>query len=123
MSLTDKELKQIAWDIHSSKIFCDLMIYKSEKIHMTPMIFMPILFMESEELNKFAEGDVGMLYEYMDKAGSRSINGYPQFFSFSHLSRGDTRKVVEYYDKIRKFKEEWEDEGPQKELWEKKIDG
>ena len=82
MLLTDKELKQIAWDIHSSKIFCDLMIRESEKVRMIPTIFLPMVFMDTEDLAKFVESDVGMLYEYMDKAGPRSINGYPQFLAF-----------------------------------------
>jgi hypothetical protein len=32
---------------------------------------------------------IGMIYEYMDKAGERGINGYPMFFSCKLIHKDD----------------------------------
>lgn len=49
--------------------------------------------------DKIDADKVGMLYEYMDKAGPRSVNGYPCFFSFRWLDKRDSRRVVTLYNR------------------------
>lgn len=54
---------------------------------------------------------IGMLYEEFNKAGPRSINGYPMFLSCKIVSIEDTKKFydmyVKYEEKRKEFEEEW----------------
>lgn len=79
-ALDEQELKQLAMDIVDGKVFTDRHVRKGGEGDM-PMIFMPIAlgcFQTEDEANL---QKIGMLYEYYDKAGPRSMNGYPVFTS------------------------------------------
>jgi hypothetical protein len=65
------------------------------------MVFMPIALGAFSEYSEEARKDIGMVYEYLDKAGPRSINGYPIFFSFRVVNVKDRLLVWEKYEKIR----------------------
>lgn len=52
--------------------------------------------------------EIGMLYEDNSKAGPRSINGYPMFFSCKILSKADAKRFMEMYNKYVKMREEFE---------------
>lgn len=99
-SLTYKEAKKLAMEIYTGSVFTDRHIRSSD--HGDPMlmtcIFMPLVFMSKEQIEEMK--DVGMIYEYMSQAGSRSINGYPIFSSFRRLSKQDTDKVMQLYREI-----------------------
>ena len=41
-----------------------------------------------------------MIYEYIENAGPRAINGNPTFLSLRMISKDDTKKVLETYNKI-----------------------
>lgn len=49
--------------------------------------------------------NIGMVYEYMDKAGPRSVNGYPMFMSINVLSIEETKKFADKYNKYIKLRE------------------
>jgi hypothetical protein len=51
--------------------------------------------------------EIGMIFEYYDKAGPRSINGFPCFFSFQILNRTDTQKVLAMAQPLMDMKEEF----------------
>jgi len=51
-------------------------------------------------------GGIGILYEYYDKAMSRSCNGLPCFMSFAILNVGDWERVWKAYEKEHKRREE-----------------
>ena len=48
---------------------------------------------------------IGMVYEYLDKAGPTGINGKPCFFSLRLLNKDDTKKVFDYYEKYKEIRE------------------
>lgn len=102
---TDEELKDIALKINSNEIFTDRHI-PEEQSEMLPIVFMPLGLMSGEELTKAFGDDPGLAYEYMNKAGPRSINGFPSFFSMQVLDMEETIKVDGYIKKIRKAIEE-----------------
>jgi hypothetical protein len=54
--------------------------------------------------------NIGMFYEENSKAGPRSINGYPIFYSCKIVSRSDTKKFLEMYRKYEELREKFENE-------------
>lgn len=78
--------------MNRGQIFTDMHIREAD-IHLLPCIYMPIalggLDFPKEELQK-----IGMIYERMDRAEPRSINGYPIFLSFKLVSREDADYIV-----------------------------
>ena len=99
---TDKELKQLALDMFKCNVFTDRHIKPNEQ-DLLPSIFMPFFFMNKEQSEEFAKRDIGMLYEYMDKAGPRSINGYPIFFSFQVLEMSEIERLLPMVDALNEM--------------------
>lgn len=56
--------------------------------------------------------DIGMIYEYNEKALPRSINGYPIFMSCNIVSKADTKKFLEVYKKYEDARTEFEKNFP-----------
>lgn len=79
------ELNKLAKDIVTNLVFCSWFLKEGEE-DMIQSIFMPLGLMGKKDLEKLPE-DISMIYEYLDKAGPRSINGFPCFLSFSYLSK------------------------------------
>jgi hypothetical protein len=100
---TNEELKQIAEDLNSGKLFIDRQIPEGLPVH---MIIMPLIFMSKEQSETFKNnvesGEIAMIYEYIDKAGPRAINGNPMFMSLQTLSKNEVKIVFDYYNKIKK---------------------
>jgi hypothetical protein len=75
--------------------FCDGRVFST--VHCeprdAPMVFMPLALMSPEQIKELQGANVGLIYEHIDKAGPRSINGMPCFFSFSTLSREEWDRV------------------------------
>lgn len=94
---TDEDLKQIAIDLFHGKIFTDRHLRRPEDIK---MVFIVFAFMKKKDIDKLQKDPPGMIFEYLDKAGPRSCNGMPGFFSCQMLSREDTAKVLELYKKL-----------------------
>jgi hypothetical protein len=113
---TDKELKQIAIDIHAGRIWTDRHCQNPDDI---TRVFMPLIFaladvektedkveqlkrkVEKSKNRKLLE-EAGMIFEYIDKAGPMAINGMPMFLSFHILNKEETVKVCKYYEKVCK---------------------
>ena len=94
-SKTPEEIKKIAMDIHLNLIFTDRHVENPNDLG---MVFMPLVFglpMTDEEVK-----EIGMIYEYMSKAGPRSVNGYPCFGSLAFLNHADTKLVMEKLKEI-----------------------
>lgn len=94
---TDEELKQIALDIYSGKIFSDR---DCPDEHSVRTVFMPLALMDNEQLQELVNDKAAFIYEYLDKAGPMACNGMPMFLSFKYLAEDDLEKVISYYDKI-----------------------
>lgn len=103
---TDEELKQIAIDILAGRIFSDRHIQAGEPeewASTVKMVFMPIALMRPDELRKIVEEDgATFIYEQMEAAGPRSVNGLPIFMSFQFLTKPETEKMLDYYDALKK---------------------
>ncbi|GAH55011.1 unnamed protein product [marine sediment metagenome] len=94
---TAEELKQIAVDLFHGKLFTDRHLQRVEDL---TMVFMPFIFMAAKDIRKLKKDPPGMIFEYRDKAGSRSVNGMPMFFSCQMLTQDDTKAVLELCKKL-----------------------
>ena len=94
---TDEELKKIACDLHSGHIFSDRHCSEHDEIG---LIFTPLNFMSKEALGKIEEDKIVFIYEYLDKAGPRSCNGKPMFFSMRLMNSDDFEVMQRYYQKL-----------------------
>jgi HEPN domain-containing protein len=95
--MTDKEVKQLAEDIYKGVVFTDRHIRIKEEL---PSVFMALVFMKEEQTEELRKNPPGMIYEYMEKAGPRAVNGNPTFLSFRMISKDDAKKVLETHNKI-----------------------
>jgi hypothetical protein len=66
-------------------------------------VFMPLAFMDKKALKSMQREKVDFIYEYLDKAGPRAINGMPMFFSCHILTQPETKKMFEYYNKFKEL--------------------
>lgn len=95
---TDEQIKQLAVDTFNEKIFWATMIQHDPR--MLSMVFMPLGFMEEKDILELKEHNA-VPYEYMDKAGPRSVNGYPSFFSCHWINFKDYERVIEKLEEIK----------------------
>ncbi len=96
-TMTDQEIKQLAEDMYKGLVFTDRHIMVQEELI---SVFMALALMKEEQIEEIRKNPPGMIYEYMEKAGPRSVNGNPMFLSFRMISISDTKKVLERYNKI-----------------------
>jgi hypothetical protein len=101
----DAFLKALAMDAVDGKIFTSGMIERQEDVG---MVFMPLLLMSQETRDEWLKAGPTIIYEYLDKAEPRSINGMPIFFSFSYLNKPDAEKFAEFARAYAKVKEEFQ---------------
>ena len=99
------ELEQIARDLFKKAIFTDRHVPPDDS-RMFQSIFMVFVFSIRTKRYLRQLKQVGMIFEYFDKAGPRSINGYPCFFSAQMLNHQDTKEVWELYHKLQEATEE-----------------
>jgi hypothetical protein len=98
--MTNSEIKQLAVDVYSSKVFTSRQIAEGEAAHLLGMIFMPLLFMDAEQHKEL--DNTAFIYEYYDKASPRGINGYPIFMSLRMFPKEHFDKFLKYYKKVEK---------------------
>ena len=102
-----KELKKLAVDAVDGKIFGTWNMKESDSLE---IVFMPIALMDDNSRQGLIDKDVFHIYEYIDKAGPRSINGLPIFSSFKGISKEEWDQTVlfieEYKNKKKEFLEE-----------------
>lgn len=96
--MTDQEIRQFAEDMYKGLIFTDRHVRIPDDI---PRVFMPLLLLGEELAEELRKNPPGMIYEYMDKAGPKAIDGMPMFLSFKIVSIDDAKKVFEHYNKIK----------------------
>lgn len=105
---TDDEIKELVLDVFNGNVFADFMIPNEAGPSGVAMVFMPLALMEEEDGKKLMEEDeASMIYEYMDKAGPRSVNGMPGFFSFKFLNRADHDYFADQMEKYIKLQNEF----------------
>lgn len=91
--LEDDEIKRVAKGLVEGHVFTATMC---------PPDMIGHVFMVAAlgGLSDFDPDDVAMLYEWLDKAGERGINGYPMFMSCRVVCHDDWNRVVEMAEKI-----------------------
>ena len=102
--MTEEELKTLALDISEGKVFGSWMLPPDQAENLMPVVFMPLALGAAE---KIQEVDLWGIYEYVDKATRRTVNGYPLFTSFKMLTQDDCVTLNKYLDKLRQMKEEF----------------
>ncbi len=98
---TDEELQQLASDLFHGKIFTTQHKALADNPEAISRVFMPIIFFKPKDRKKFWDSNPGMIFEYLDKAGSRSCNGLPSFFSLQYLDQEETKKVWEIFLRLK----------------------
>jgi hypothetical protein len=92
--LSDDDLREFIRDYLAGRIYTSAQIPEYEMRNLA-MVFMPLALGALAEWSQAEFGQIGIFWEYLDKAGPRSINGMPGFFSF-HMMH------VEDWDRARK---------------------
>ena len=103
-SKTDEELKQIAKDMWSNKIFCDRLIVNLDKNPGQAMsVFMPLAFLTKKQAKELKDNKVNFMYEYLDRRGPMGFNGMPIFMTVNFLVAHETKKMFKYYEEFKKL--------------------
>jgi hypothetical protein len=114
--MDEKELKQLAIDISENKVFGTFHMNKCEIANLSA-VFMPVIFMTDEQRKESSDNNIVHFYEYYDKAGPRSVNGMPCFFSMCQINKNDWDKVVkyikEYEVRVKSFLDKDENKEPE----------
>jgi len=97
---TDDQLKQLAKDIHTGLVFTNNHIPPDDPMALG-IVFMPLVMMNDQQQKEFEEKQPGMVYEYLDKAGPRSMNGLPMFTSLQFITVDEYAKLRVFYDEIK----------------------
>lgn len=92
-----EELKTLAQDILTNKVFTDRHCRELQDL---PLVFMPLALMTKEQAESTL-GDVGMIYEYYDKAAPVGVNGLPVFMSFQKLTLAEAKQCSEFYKELK----------------------
>jgi hypothetical protein len=61
---------------------------------MVGMVFMPITFMKAKDRAALKRRKTVHVYEYVNKAGPRSVNGCPIFLTFRHVNAEEFAYMV-----------------------------
>ena len=96
---TDEQLKELAKDIWSGKVFTSNQVQNHNDLH---IVFLPLVFMTEKQTSQLKKDKITLLYGHIKHALPRSVNGMPTFGSMGMLNESDHRKLVEIYDRIEK---------------------
>jgi hypothetical protein len=91
--VSDEKLRQFVDDFVSNRIFTTAHLHDHE-VDLVPMIFMPISLGCFSKVQPDSLKNIGVIWEYLDKAGPRSINGKPIFFTFNMLHIEDWKRAI-----------------------------
>lgn len=92
---TDVELETLAQDLAAGKVFHS--DYHGPSIEQSGLtiqsVFMTLFLMDAAHAEWLKANDIVSVYEYLDKAGPRSVNGLPCFMSCCFINREDAEKL------------------------------
>lgn len=95
---TDAEIDELARDIYAGLVFIDRYCNSAEEIQMA---FMPLALADEEFIAWLRQVKIDMIYEYYSKAGPRTFNRNPVFFSMNLLDEHDAARVIARHDQIK----------------------
>jgi len=98
---TKKELLKLAEDIFDGRVFGTWELRKGEE-NLLPMIFM-VALLAPEKIPK----DTAYLFEYMENALPRGVNGKPMFISCQILTKKELPIVLKNLVILGKLREEY----------------
>lgn len=99
---TEQELKQLAIDIVAGKVFGSWCLKDPDD---AMMVFMCIIFLSPEQRKEMEKEGVVHLYEYLDKANPRSVNGLPTFMSMQLLTKNELEILLPFVEQSKEQKE------------------
>ena len=94
---SDRELKRIAHDIYTGKVFCNRQVEPS----MLSSVFMVWALLNPLEKKEMLDRGMSMMYAEISNAMPRQINGYPVFGEMSVLNKHDDHMVYKHYKDIQ----------------------
>lgn len=103
LSEEDEQLKKLAFDIFCGHVFTDRHVKHPSDM---PLVFVPLMLLTGELAKKLADDPPGLIYQYYDEAGPRSVNGMPIFFSFRYLSKEKTARMFQFYEQFKQMKDQ-----------------
>ena len=96
--LSDTDLRKFVDDFVSNRIFTSAQLNEGN-VNLLPMVFMPLGLGSLAHLQPDSLKQIGCVWEYIDRAGPRSINGLPTFISMNLLHIEDWKRAVPAIDK------------------------
>lgn len=106
--MDDLDLRMLAIDLADGNVFTNCHLDNPDQI---ASHFIPLGLGAFDKKTKKEISDIGMIYEYNNKALPMACNGKPMFISFSYLNKEDTLKLHAYYKEIKALKEKFKN-GP-----------
>lgn len=95
--MEEVNLKQLARDIWSGRVVTDRHFDTKEEV----LAVFPVLSLMDEETRKsFLAEEPAVIYEYVDQAAPRTVNGMPMFLSFRYLTEDQAKILQKHIDKI-----------------------
>jgi len=92
MKLDREGLEQLAQDIVRNLVFTSWQLKGNEDL--AGCVFMPLAFLDKKEIDKLIASKASLFYEYYDKAGPGSVNGYPVFASVHWLDADQEKELL-----------------------------
>lgn len=96
-SKTDAEINELAKAIWAGQVFTTQHLRNPEDAR---MVFMILAFFDESHWKSMETENISLVYEYLDKAGPRSVNGMPNFMSAQYLNMEDHDKLDLEYKRI-----------------------
>jgi hypothetical protein len=62
-------------------------------------VFLPLAFLENEQVKDL--GDIGLIYEYREKAMPMGVNGMPVFSSFNILTVKEYERMLPIWKQMK----------------------
>lgn len=81
------ELTQLAIDLCEGRVFTDRHIPDSEPVARLQSVFMCFAFADDEFWKAWDKEPALLVYEYLEKAGSYTVNNLPTFFSMRMIRK------------------------------------
>lgn len=89
--MSDDQLREFVFDVIGGRIFVDRQVDNPTDV---PMVFYPLLFGALDGYNRDSiQSYLGCVYEYIDKALPRSVNGNPIFMSMRLMHAEDWKRA------------------------------
>lgn len=97
MAHTIEELNQLAIDVTTNKVF---MTQDANVAHSTFMVVLSLL--DDKARDEIIAAKPAAFYEYYDKAGPRSVNGYPSFYSVHWIPEDEWKTFYDIYEQKKR---------------------